>query len=158
MHLGVAVALKVRLERAEGEWSELLEAHDSDIVGSALFTLVLEIVVDLTTAEKDLAYLIIAGAFWVLISDNMLPAKADIEVFDRGISTTVLKEFLGDSDDKRLTEGPPDLTPEQMEELSGSSALSKGEVHPLSDLAVFNIIRRVLIVAIAELEEAFNAA
>ena len=88
----------------------------------------------------------------------MLEAKSNLELIDLRLSTTVLEELLRDGNDERLAEVPSALASEQMEELRGGGALSQGEVHALSNLALTNVVSGVLIISVGQLEETLNTA
>lgn len=88
----------------------------------------------------------------------MLEAKAFLELFNVGLSTTVLEQLFADCNNKRLAERSPDLASQQVEELRSSGALNKREVLVHCDLAFTQILIGVLISRVTESQEALNAA
>lgn len=63
LNLGISVSFKRRLKVSEGEWSELLQPYDCNVINASLLPLICEVVVDLTTAKKNLFNLIVGHHF-----------------------------------------------------------------------------------------------
>ena len=156
LNLCVLVTIEGRFKVAEGEGSHLFYSHNGDIIDVTLLSLIDQIVVNLTTAEENFLDLVISDQILCCLFDDTLETKTCLELFNVGVSTSKLEQFLGDGDNQGLAERSSDLSSEQVEELSGCGALSQSKVHLLRNLSLRHVVGRVLIVSIIELQESLD--
>ena len=156
LNLGVLVASKVRLHVAEWEGSQLLQSHDGDVLDSTFISLIFEVVVDLARTEKNFLDLVIGDEVCCSVGDDSLETQSNLKLFDVGVSSTILQQFLGDWDDERLAERTANLASEQVEELGSSSALCQAEVHSFHNPGFGPVRWRGVVVSIIKLQEALN--
>ena len=156
--LSVAVTLKRWLDVSEGEWGNLLDSYDSDILDATLGSLSLEVVVDLTTAEEHFLDLAVSNHLSGCLLDDSLESEANLEIFYLRASSTILQEFLGDWNNQWLSKWSSNLPPEQVEVLGSSGAVAKTEVHSFDNFRLWHIISGWLIVSIVKLKESLDTA
>ena len=151
LNLSVLVTIQGRLDRAEGEWSQLFDSNDRDIFDSSLCTLLLEFVIDLSAAVKDLLDLVICNEVSGRIFKNMLESKPCFKFFYVAPCTSKFEKLFRDRNNKRLAEWSTNLTSKKMEVLSGCGAIAKRKVHVLCYHSIRVIVFRRHIVAITKL-------
>ena len=156
--LSVAVTLKRWLDVSEGEWGNLLDSYDSDILDATLGSLSLEVVVDLTTAEEHFLDLAVSNHLSGCLLNDSLESEANFEIFYLRASSTILQELLGDWNNQWLSKWSSNLPPEQVEVLGSSGAVAKTEVHSFDNLRLWHIISGWLIVSIVKLKESLDTA
>lgn len=102
--LGVLVGVEVLLEQLPGEWVELLDTGNSNVVDVVVGTVLLQGSVDLTSAKNDTVNLLsrLDGASLMLRVRND-PLELRIrsgEIFNAGARKRVAQQGLGEEDDE----------------------------------------------------------
>mmetsp|Transcript_20449 Transcript_20449/g.61578 ORF Transcript_20449/g.61578 Transcript_20449/m.61578 type:complete len:288 (+) Transcript_20449:529-1392(+) len=140
--LGVRVPPQLPHHQVEGEWRQLLEAHDGNLLLETLLSAGLsQIVVHLAAAHDEALHSLlhwrvgapVTGGF---VHDEALEAHAHdalvvghlVELRQRGLAVRVSQQVLGRHDDERLPELPVDLTAQDVEVVCGGGAVDHGPI------------------------------
>ena len=156
--LGVLVSVEGTLDVSEGEWRELLNSDDGNILDSSLGSLVLEVVVDLARAVDDLADGSIVDKIGGGVVEHFLVTQTLLEVIEVRVGVSQLEQLLGGNNDQRLTESSLNLSSQQVEVLGSGGRVSNAHVRVLSDGLFVYIVSRRLVISVSELKISFNSA
>mmetsp|Transcript_71767 Transcript_71767/g.171491 ORF Transcript_71767/g.171491 Transcript_71767/m.171491 type:complete len:583 (-) Transcript_71767:337-2085(-) len=142
-HVHVREHLHHRLDTVEGEWRNLLQSDDGNILETQLLSFRHQLVVKLTGAEHEPIHLVrirsdLGIAFW----DQALEAHAGPHVVQRADALTKSEQILWRSDDQRLAEVSVLLPTQSVEVVRW-----RGDVHHLP-VCLLNLVSSEVILEI----------
>lgn len=144
--------------RSEGEWRDLLDSDDGNIVDASLGSFGIQVVEDLSRAENDLFNLVIGSHICAVFINGSLESETLSKVFDVRVGSLELQEFLGCDDNQRLSEWSSHLGSKQVEVVGGGRAVSNSHVVGLLDHTLAHIFRGRHVVGIGESQVSLDSA
>ena len=81
-HFGSRVFFDFGFHTTEWEGCDLFDSHYGDILNLALVSLIFKIIVNLSSAENDLSYLIIGHKIWQGVWQDHFESQSFIKSFD----------------------------------------------------------------------------
>lgn len=144
-NFGVLVVLgHFSAEGVEGEGRQLFNSHDGDVILLQLFSLSLQVIIDLTRAENDLLNLLVVDLI-ILLGNDALELSATQEILHFRMDFPHFKHLFGRNNNEGLAEWTQHLSAQHVEVLGGSRAVDNLNValfvQILSGLSDGGIIR-----------------
>ena len=136
----------------------MLQSYNRDVFNLSLGSFSLEVIVDLTAAYDDLLDLVVRYEVLRNLSNDSLESEANLKLFYFRSGSSEFQKLFRDRHDQWLSEGPSNLSPKQVEVLSGSRAIAQTEVHALDNPSLSHIVCGYLIISIIELKETLDSA
>ena len=159
--LDVRVLLQVVTELSEGEWVELFNTGDGDIIDALGSAVLVELGIHLTSADKKTLALLgcLEGASGVGgVGDEPLEVRLAGEIREVRAGKRVAEKCLGEEDDERLAELAVHLSSQDVEQICGGGHV--GNLHVAVLVLAVELLSRGKDtgVFVAELEVSLDSA